>query len=71
MLFRSETKRLNPTVLLVQDADGKAVLPRRTLNLEFIESAGLSAQWGLRGIVDPGTVKIDVRLILLQELQLR
>jgi len=66
-----ETKRLNPTVLLVQDTDGKAVLPRRTLNLEFIESAGLSAQWGLRGIVDPGTVKIDVRQILLQELQLR
>ncbi|MHB8405165.1 MAG: HD-GYP domain-containing protein [Gammaproteobacteria bacterium] len=66
-----ETKRLNPTVLLVRDADGKAVLPRRTLNLEFIESAGLSAQWGLRGIVDPGTVKIDVRQILLQELQLR
>lgn len=66
-----ETKRLNPTVLLVRDADGKAVLPRRTLNLEFIESAGLSAQWGLRGIVDPGTVKIDVRQILLQELQMR
>jgi HD-GYP domain-containing protein (c-di-GMP phosphodiesterase class II) len=66
-----EKKRLNPTVLLVKDAEGKALLPRRTLNLEFIESAGLSTQWGLREIADPKTVQIDVRQILLQEMQLR
>lgn len=50
---------------------GKAVLPRRTLNLEFIDSAGLSAQWGISEIVDPAAVQIDVRRILLEELQLR
>ncbi|MGA9856169.1 MAG: HD domain-containing phosphohydrolase [Gammaproteobacteria bacterium] len=66
-----EKKRLQPTVLLVRDADGKALLPRRTLNLGFIESAGLSAEWGLREIVDPKTVQINVRQILLQELQMR
>jgi HD-GYP domain-containing protein (c-di-GMP phosphodiesterase class II) len=66
-----EKKRLNPTVLLIRDAKGKALLPRRTLNLQFIESAGLSAEWGLREIVDPKTVKVDVRQILLEELQMR
>ena len=66
-----EKKRLHPMVLLVRDSDGKTLLPRRTLNLGFIESAGLSAEWGLREIVDPKTVQIDVRQILLQELQLR
>ena len=66
-----EKKRLHPTVLLVRDPTGKAVLPRRTLNLEFIDSSGLSAQWGIREIVDPAAVQIDVRRILLEELQLR
>lgn len=66
-----ETKRLHPTVLQVRDAEGKTVLPRRTLNLGVIESAGLSPEWGLREIVDPKTVQIDVRGILLQELQMR
>ncbi len=65
-----EKKRLHPTVLLVRDADGKALLPRRTLNLQFIDSAGLSAEWGLREIVDPKSVQINVRQILLQELQM-
>ena len=66
-----EKKRLLPTVLLIRDTDGKTLLPRRTLNLGFIESAGLSAEWGLREIVDPKTVQIDVRQILIQELQMR
>jgi HD-GYP domain-containing protein (c-di-GMP phosphodiesterase class II) len=66
-----EKKRLHPTVLLVRDTEGKALLPRRTLNLQFIESAGLSAEWGLHEIVDPKTVQIDVRQILLEELQMR
>ncbi|MDE2092114.1 MAG: DUF3391 domain-containing protein [Gammaproteobacteria bacterium] len=66
-----EKKRLQPTVLLVRDSAGKTLLPRRTLNLQFIESAGLSTEWGLREIVDPKTVEIDVRQILLEELQMR
>lgn len=66
-----EKKRLHPTVLLVRDGEGKALLPRRTLNLGFIESAGLSAEWGLREIVDPKAVQIDVRQILIEELQMR
>ena len=66
-----EKKRLHPTVLLVRDGDGKSLMPRRTLNLSLIESQGLSSEWGLREIVEPKSVQINVRQILLQELQLR
>lgn len=66
-----EKRRLHPTVLLVRDADGKAMMPRRTLNLAFIESGGLSSKYGIAEIIEPESVQIDVREILLQELQMR
>lgn len=66
-----EKRRLHPTVLLVKDADGKALMPRRTLNLAFIESGGLSDKYGITEIIEPESVQIDVRDVLLQELQLR
>ena len=65
-----ETRRLHPTVLLVKDADGKMLMPRRTLNLAFIESGGLSDKYGIAEIMEPDSVHIDVRDILLQELQM-
>ncbi|MGA9853328.1 MAG: HD-GYP domain-containing protein [Gammaproteobacteria bacterium] len=64
-------KRLRPVVLLVKGPDGKAILPRKTLNLEAVEQAGLGDEWSVQEIVDPLTVGIDVRSILLQELKLR
>lgn len=66
-----ETRRLHPTVLLVKDAAGQMLMPRRTLNLAFIESGRLSAKYGIDEIIEPESVQIDVREILLQELQLR
>lgn len=66
-----EKRRLHPTVLLVRNAEGEALMPRRTLNLAFIESGGLSAKYGIAEIIDPESVQINVRDILLQELQLR
>ncbi|MDE2459643.1 MAG: HD-GYP domain-containing protein [Gammaproteobacteria bacterium] len=66
-----EKRRLHPTVLLVKDADGKALRPRRTLNLAFIESGGLSDKYGITELIEPASVQIDVRDVLLQELQLR
>ncbi|MGB9429824.1 MAG: HD-GYP domain-containing protein [Gammaproteobacteria bacterium] len=71
IVVSDEKKRMRPTVLLIRDPEGQAILPRRTLNLEYIESAGLLDQWGLSEIVDPATAKVDVRQILLQEMQLR
>ncbi|MGH8322051.1 MAG: HD-GYP domain-containing protein [Gammaproteobacteria bacterium] len=64
-------RRLRPVVLLVKDSDGKAILPRKTLNLEAVEQAGLGDEWSVQEIVDPLTAGIDVRSILLQELKLR
>jgi len=66
-----ETKRLHPTVLLVTHQNGQPMLPRRTLNLSFIEEAGLLGEWGLKEIVDQRQARIDVRQILLEEMQLR
>lgn len=66
-----EKHRLHPTVLLVKDAEGKVVMPRRMLNLAFIESSGLSDKYGIAEIMEPESMQIDVRDVLLQELQLR
>lgn len=66
-----EKRRLHPTVLIIRDSEGKSLMPRRTLNLAFIESAGLSEKYGIAEIIDPESVRIDVRDILLQELQMR
>lgn len=64
-------KRLRPVVLLIKGPDGKEILPRKTLNLEAVEQAGIGDEWSVQEIVDPLIAGIDVRSILLQELKLR
>lgn len=65
-----EKRRLHPTVLLVRDADGKAALPRRVLNLALIESGSVSDKYRIKEMLDPDLEHVDVRSILLQELQM-
>lgn len=66
-----EKRRLHPTVLLVRNTEGKAELPRRVLNLAFIESGALSQNYRILELVDPETGQIDVREILMQEMNFR
>lgn len=65
-----EKRRLHPTVLLVRDAQGKPELPRRMLNLSFLESGALSQEYRIQEMLDPEDAHLDVRNILMQELQL-
>lgn len=71
VITSDEKRRLHPTILLVRDADGKARLPRKVLNLTFIESGTLSDKYGIYGVLNPDDEHIDVRDILIQELELR
>lgn len=71
VITSDEKRRLHPTILLVRDADGVARLPRHVLNLTFIETGMLPDKYGINDVLNPDDEHIDVRDILIQELQLR
>lgn len=71
IVVSDEARRLHPTLLMVRDAEGKAELPRRMLNLALIESGALSDDYRVVEIIDPQEAQINVRDIVTQELQLR
>lgn len=66
-----EENRLKPVVLLIRDANGKAMYPRRMVNLAALEKMGASAGWSVDRIIDQHEAGIDVQKILIEEFMMR
>jgi len=61
--------RLFPKVLLILDAEGKALEPPKTMNLAlFREKGGEDNGYEVKRLVDPQAYHIDVRGVVLREL---
>lgn len=65
-----QENRLKPVLLLIEDESGKKVWPRRMVNLALLESKGIKG-WTIDTIVDPESLDVDVRKILVEEFMLR
>lgn len=65
-----QENRLKPVILLVIDEKGQKVWPRRMVNLALFEGERFTG-WGIDGIVDPETVGMDVRQVLVEEFMLK
>lgn len=71
VISSQEENRLKPVVLLVKDANGKMIFPRRMVNLAALEKMGASAGWSVDRIIDQKDAGIDVQKILLEEFMMR
>ncbi len=61
--------RLKPKVLLVRNEEGKFERPRMLADLTHYSEEDLAERWGIRDLVDPEEVRVDVRSIVLEEIQ--
>ena len=61
--------RLKPKVMLLCNEEGKFEKPRMLTDLADFTDQDLSDRWGIRGLVDPTEAGIDVRGVVLEEIQ--
>ena len=61
------TSRLKPVVLLLRDEDGENVRPRALLNLSTLSEDKLADKWGIKGMVNPNNIGLDVPGIVAEE----
>ncbi|HSC48133.1 MAG TPA: HD-GYP domain-containing protein [Gammaproteobacteria bacterium] len=61
------TSRLKPVILLLRDEDGENMRPRTLLNLSSLSDDKLADKWGIKGMVDPAEVGLDIPGIVSEE----
>ena len=61
------TSRLKPVILLLRDEDGENMRPRTLLNLSSLSDDKLADKWGIKGMVDPNEVGLDIPGIVSEE----
>ncbi len=59
--------RLKPMVMLVKQADGSAMVPRKVVNLKAVALAQPNAPWTIVEMLDPATHGIDVHAVVAAE----
>ena len=65
VITQNLVKRLQPRVMVVQDAQGNPVHPHKILNLVDEPMAGPEEPYRIRRTLDPTTVRIDTRELFL------
>jgi len=61
------TSRLKPVILLLRDEDGENMRPRTLLNLSSLSDDKLADKWGIKGMVDPNEIGLDIPGIVSEE----
>jgi HD-GYP domain-containing protein (c-di-GMP phosphodiesterase class II) len=60
--------RLTPLVLLIKDAEGRSLYPRRMVNLEVVANR-YGRRWSIDQVVDPAEYRINIANIAMDEMR--
>ena len=71
VISSQEENRLKPALLIIRDQQGKAILPRKIMNLALLEQQGIGANWKIDSMVEPDDYDVNVQQVLIEEFQLR